>query len=287
MMNTQTKRSVTALCFALALAALTGCSPKEESPAPKVAATPAASAQNDLLTQIQARGTVTIAMEGTWAPWTFHDKDGKLTGYDVAVGNRIAQKLGVKAQFIEGKWDGLLAGLNAGRYDLMINGVGITPERSKAYSFSDPYAYDRVAVIVQNDNTSIQKLEDLKDKTTANTISSTYAETAEKYGAHVIGVDDLNQTFELLRAGRIDATLNSEVTFVDYTKAHPDAKIRIALFLPEVGSIGVAIKKDASTESLRKLVNDALFEMHESGELSKLSTEFFGIDISKKDAAAK
>ena len=102
----------------------------------------------DRLADIRAHGKIVIAMEGTWAPWTYHDEKGVLTGYDVEVGRKIAEKIGVKAEFVEGKWDGLLAGLDAGRYDLMINGVDVTPERAKVYDFSEPYAYNRMVVIV-------------------------------------------------------------------------------------------------------------------------------------------
>lgn len=278
---TRNLKTLTMLASAVLLAAtLTGCG---EDAKTETAAKAAQARTQDLLETIKSRGTITIAMEGTWSPWTYHDKDGKLTGFDVAIGERIAQKIGVKARFIEGKWDGLLAGLDAGRYDLMINGVGITKERSQAYSFSDPYAYDRVAVIVNDDRADIKTMQDLKGKTTANTISSTYALAAEEAGAKVIGVDDLNQTFELLRSRRIDATLNSEVTYLDYTKAHPEAKIKIALYTPQAGEIGIPLKKSPQTESLRKIVNETIAELRASGELSKLSVQFFGIDISKKN----
>ena len=279
-----TKRLLLAsLAASAVLGSLAGCSDNGSAPsADSSKASSEASASADLLARIKERGTITIAMEGTWSPWTYHDKDGNLTGYDVEIGRRIAQKIGVKAEFIEGKWDGLLAGLDAGRYDLMINGVGVTPERERAYNFSKPYAYDRVAVIVNADQNNITRIDDLKGKTTANTISSTYAETAEKYGAKVIGVDDLNQTFELLRARRIDATLNSEVTFVDYTKAHPDAAIKIAVFVPEQGLVAIPLKKDPSTDSLRALINETIDELRASGELSKISQRFFGLDISSE-----
>lgn len=275
MLNLTSLKAAGLLAGALALMTLAGCSDDAQKPA-------SSAASGDLLSQIKARGTVTIAMEGTWSPWTYHDAKGELTGFDVAVGEKIAEKIGVKPQFIEGKWDGLLAGLEAGRYDLMINGVGITPERAAAYNFSEPYAYDRVAVIVRGDRNDIKTMEDLKGKSTANTISSTYAATAEKYGAKVTGVDDLNQTFELLLAGRIDATLNSEVTFVDYKKAHPDADIKIAVFTPDIGQVGIPLKKSPQTDSLRKLVNDTIEELRKSGELGKLSVQFFGLDITSQ-----
>ncbi len=276
-MSTHFKRYSLLAAALVSAAFLSACSDEGKSAA--LQKTSQAAASEDLLAQIKSRGSITIAMEGTWSPWTYHDKTGKLTGFDVAVGERIAAKIGVKAQFIEGKWDGLLAGLDAGRYDLMINGVGITKERAAAYNFSDPYAYDRVAVIVGGDTTDIKTMQDLKGKTTANTISSTYAEAAEQYGARVIGADDLNQTFELLRSKRIDATLNSEVTYVDYTKAHPEANVKIALFTPQVGEIGIPFKKSSSTDSLRKLVNETIAEMRASGELSRLSVQYFGLDI--------
>ena len=225
-------KKITALFMAAAMfgmVGLTGCSSQSGGQDSSSAGQSQSSQEDastgagDLLAQIQERGEIVIAMEGTWAPWTYHDEKDELVGFDVEVGQQIAQALGVEATFLEGEWDGLLAGLDAGRYDIMINGVDITEERADAYDFSDPYAYNRTAVIVSGDNTDITSMEDLEGKHTANTISSTYAEVAEQYGAEVTGVDDLNQTFELLLSGRIDATLNAEVTYYDYMEAHPDA----------------------------------------------------------------
>lgn len=88
-------------------------------------------------------------------------------------------------------------------YDSMANGVEITEERAQKYDFSDPYCYIRTAIIVKSDDDSINSFEDLNGKTTANTISSTYATLAESYGAKTTGVDDLNQTIELLLNGRV------------------------------------------------------------------------------------
>lgn len=234
----------------------------------------------DLLAEIQKKGEITVAMEGTWAPWTYMDENGELVGYDTEVAKAIAGKLGVKANFVTGEWDGLLAGLDAGRYDMMANGVDVTPERAEKYDFSVPYAYNRMAVIVKGDNDSITKMEDLEDKKTANTISSTYAETARSYGAEVTGVDDLAATFELLYSGRIDATLNSELTYDDYMAQHPDADLKIACLADEAGSVALPMRKGEETESLREAVDKALAELAEEGTLTELSMKYFGKDIS-------
>ncbi len=237
---------------------------------------------DDLLAQIKERGSIIVAMEGTWAPWTYHDEDDNLVGYDVEVAQNIAEKLGVEVEFIEGAWDGLLAGLDAGRYDIMVNGVGVTEERAEKYNFSTPYAYNKTAVIVRGDYDEISSMEDLKGKKTANTISSTYAAQAEAYGATVTGVDDLNQTIELLLSKRIDATLNAEVVFNDYKKEHPDSNIKIATYSDQVEEIAIPIRKGDDTVTLLEAVNDALDEMANDGTLTELSEKYFGIDISKK-----
>ena len=235
---------------------------------------------SDLLSQIKEKGEIVVAMEGTWAPWTYHDESDQLVGYDVEVAQHIAEKLGVKATFVEGEFDGLLAGVEAGRYDIMVNGVGVDEDRSQKYDFTDAYAYDRTAVIVKNDNTDITSLEDLKGKHTANTITSTYAKLAEEYGAEVTGVDDLNQTFELLFTGRIDATLNAEVSYYDYLKAHPDADIKIACLAPESTLIAIPVPKGET--ALVSAINDALAELRADGTLSELSMKYFEMDISQE-----
>ena len=276
-------RKVIALFMAAAVlgsVGLTGCSSQGGGQSSQENSS---TGSGDLLAQIQERGEIVIAMEGTWAPWTYHDENDELVGFDVEVGQQIAQALGVEAAFVEGEWDGLLAGLDAGRYDIMINGVDITEERSDAYDFSEPYAYNRTAVIVSADNTDITSMEDLAGKHTANTISSTYAEVAEQYGAEVTGVDDLNQTFELLLSGRIDATLNAEVTYYDYMEAHPDANLKIACLDPEATEVAIPFRKGEETASLREAINQALADMRESGALTELSEKYFGTDITQAE----
>ena len=279
---------LTALTLTAALAVgLTACGSTTDTTAAESTADTAGTettetAGGDLLSEIQAKGTITVAMEGTWAPWTYHDEDDNLVGYDVEVATKIAEKLGVEPQFIEGEWDGLLAGLDAGRYDIMVNGVDITPERAEKYDFSTPYAFNRTAVITTKDNDSINTLEDLNGKNTANTISSTYAQLAEQYGATVTGVDDLNQTFELLLSGRIDATLNAEMTYYDYMKEHPDANAKIAVLTDDANKVAIPMRKGDETATLRTAIDAAIDELRADGTLKELSEKYFGADISSE-----
>ena len=276
------KRKLFAALLIAALLLLSGCSQSgqpsqapSENPSSENPAQPA-----DLLGQIRERGEIIIGTEGNWAPWTFHDENDQLTGYDIEVARLVAEKLGVTATFVEGEWDGLLAGLSGGRYDMMANGVEITPERQETFEFSTPYAYNRTAVIVQEGDDSIHSLEDLAGKRTANTISSTYAQLAGQYGAEVTGVDDLNQTMELLLAGRIDATLNSEVTFSVYLRARPDAPLKIAVLTEDATQSAFPVPKGET--ALVEEISQAVAELREDGTLTELSIRFFGSDISQE-----
>lgn len=239
--------------------------------------------EGDLLSRIQERGYMIVATEGTWAPWTFHDENDELVGYDIEVAKGIADYLGVDVQFVEGEWDGLFAGLNSRRYDIVANGVEVTSERKETYDFSVPYGYIRTAIIVQDGNDEITSFEDLDGKTTANTLASTYAALAESYGATATGVDDLAQTIELLRAGRVDATLNAEVTYYDYMKAHPDAPIKIAALTEDASQVSIPVRKGEDNASFLAAVNEAIEKMRQEGKLSEISEKYFGFDISSEN----
>ena len=243
--------------------------------------------EKDLLAKIQEKGTIVIAMEGNWAPWTFEDREGNLVGFEVEVSSAVAEKLGVEAQYVTGEWDGLLAGVQAGRYDLMANGVGYTEERAQAYYYSDFYAYNRPVLVVRGDNEQISKMEDLKGKTTCNSANSTYQFIAEKYGAKVKDVESLDGTIEELLAGRVDATLNAEVSINDYLKEQPDANIKIVDYDDEVECVGMIMPYGEGSVSLQEAINKALEELREDGTLTQISEKYFGMDITSNGEEAE
>lgn len=241
--------------------------------------------EKDLLARIQEKGEIVIATEGTWAPWTYHNEDDELVGFDVEVAQKVAEKLGVTAKFEEVAWDGIFAGLDSERYDIAANGIEIIPDRAEKYDFSTPYAYIRTAIIVRGDNDSITCFEDLNGKTTANTLASTYALLAESYGATAMGVDDLNQTIELLLAGRVDATLNAEVSLYDYQKIHPDANIKMAALSEDASLVSIPVRKGDDSATLLVAIDQAIAELHEEGVISEISIKYFGSDITKATVA--
>lgn len=232
------------------------------------------------LDAIQDQGRIVVGTEGTYRPFSFHaDGVGDLTGYDVEITEAVAGKLGVEAQFGEAPWDALFAGLNAGRFAMVANQVSITPERVDSYEFSDPYTVSPGVIVVPKGDTTITSFPDLAGKTTAQSLSSNWYELAQENGASVEAVEGWAQSVSLLEQGRVDATINDRLTFLDYILQTPDAPIQVAAETDDPALMAFAFAK-GNTE-LRNAVNAALEELREDGTLAEISTKYFGEDVSQ------
>lgn len=264
------KKFLTMSLLLILVCSLFGCAQKQNN--------------KDLLAEIKDRGYVTIATEGAWSPWTYHDPETEeLVGFDVELGKLIAKGLGVEARFEEVVWDSILSGVSAQskRFDLGINGVDWTAERAEAYNFSDPYVYTSSVLIVPEANTDIKSFEDLAGHTTTNSIGSVYQTMAESYGATVITGDTFADTINLITRGDADATINALETYSDYIKEKPDAPIKVVA--QSAGNpICIIAAKDDSTVSLISEINKILADLRASGELSALSVKYFGLDITEQ-----
>ena len=276
-MKRRTFISLMGVMAAAGVLGLTGCSSKD------TAASTASSAPLNKLDSIQKSGKLVVALEGAWQPWSYHDSSDTLVGYDVEVSRAIAEKLGVEPEYVESDWDSLFAGLDAGRYDIVCNGVEVTDERAKTYDFTTPYGYIHTALAVRKDNEDIKSFEDLKGKTTANSLASTYMELAESYGATVQGIDTLEETIQLLTAGRIDATLNADVSFYDYLNVHPDADFKLVAQTEDASHVAIPVRKGDDSASLLEAINTAIEELRADGTLKALGEKYFGQDISSED----
>lgn len=232
------------------------------------------------LAAIQDEGTIVVGTEGTYRPFSFHaDGAGDLTGYDVEITEAVADKLGVDVKFEETQWDAIFAGLDANRFAMIANQVSINPDREKAYDFSEPYTVSPGVIVVPEGETSISSFADLAGKTTAQSLTSNWYTLAQENGAKVEAVEGWAQAVSLLEQGRVDATVNDKLTYLDYMQQVPDAPLQIAAETDDPALSAFAFAK-GNTE-LRDAVNEALAELRADGTLAEISEKYFGENVTE------
>lgn len=268
------KRTIIAAALLTAVAlTLTGCSAAGTG-------TSASAGADDSLAAVQKSGTLTVGTEGTYRPFSYHEGgSGTLTGYDVDVVKAVAAHIGVKAKFEETQWDGIFAGLTAHRFDVIANQVSITPERTATYAFSTPYTYSTGVIVVKKSNTSITSFATLSGKSTAQSLTSNWFTLAKQSGAKVQSVEGWAQSVDLVKQGRVDATVNDTLTYLDYKKQTGAAGLKIAAETKDKSESAFAFAKGSKT--LAAAVDKALDELRASGELAKISDKYFGADVSR------
>lgn len=222
-----------------------------------------------------------VGMEGTYAPYTYHDDSGALTGFEVDVANAIGEKIGYKVKFVEGAWDSLFPALDGGTIDVIMNQVTITDARLETYDFSTPYVYTRPVVIVAAENTDIASFEDLAGKKAAEGLTSNYNAIAQEYGAEIIGQDVFALAMELVKGGEADAVVNDELTYAYWQVTTGDFdSTKIAARSDDTTSSAVVILK--GRDELRDAISGAIDELLADGTISEISQKYFSIDVSQK-----
>ena len=243
-----------------------------------------ASASSGLtLAEVEESGKLTIGTEGTYPPFSFHADGGTgaLTGYDVYVITAVAEKLGVEPDFQETQWDAMFAGLDGARFDVIANQVSINDEREAKYDFSEPYSVSPGVVIVPSSDTSITDLAGLSGKTTAQSLSSNWYTVAQENGAEVEGVEGWAQAIALVEQGRVDATVNDRLTWLDWSTTYPDqaAGLKVAVTTDDTSESAFTFPK--GSDDLVEAVDSALDELREDGTLASISERYFGADVSQ------
>ena len=238
--------------------------------------------EKDHLERIKESGKLIIAMEGNWSPWTYHDESGALVGFDTEVAAAIAEKLGVTPEYVEGAWEGLFMGLSNGRYDVIVNGVGITDERKDTYDFSIPYAFNTTVLIVKSDNTEITTLADLKDKHVMTQADSAgldvltdpegdYAAIAKTFaGGAPETLGDYNNIFMQLESGAVDAVVCDLSVAARQMAAKPDAFKQVEELNAETFGVGFKLGDEATAATVSK----TLKEMYADGTVAKILEKY-------------
>jgi polar amino acid transport system substrate-binding protein len=184
-----------------------------------------------MLEQVMKRGVLQVGMS-TFVPWAMQDKAGNFVGFEIDVANRLAQDMGVKTEFVPTKWSGIIPALLTGKFDIIIGGMGIRPERNLKVNFSIPYDYTGMSIVAHKKLAAgFKKLADFDNPNVsiASRTGTTAASAAKQFmpRAKQRLFDDESQAIQELLLGRVHAVIASAPLPAFQAIANPDR-----LFLP-------------------------------------------------------
>jgi polar amino acid transport system substrate-binding protein len=260
------------LLFSLSITLLvTGCGKKaaEQGPA------------DDSWTKIKTQGYFTVGLDDAFPPMGFHDKDDKLTGFDIEMGKELSKKLGVEIVWQPTAWDTVVASLKAKKFDVIISGMNMTKDRMKEVNFAGPYGKAYQILMVKADNQTIKSIKDVKPGKLGTQSGSTAHKIAKNEG---FSDDQLKLykeyplAFNDLAIGRIDAVVCDIFLLKEYADKKPGVFKKVG---EDMGgndaNIGIAVRKE--DKQLQDALNQAIKELKEDGTLTRISQKWMNYDI--------
>ncbi|QQE79777.1 transporter substrate-binding domain-containing protein [Alicyclobacillus sp. SO9] len=233
-----------------------------------------------------AQKTFTFGMSGKYPPFNYKDKNGKLTGFDVAIGDAIAKQMGMKPKPVTNPWATIIGGLKAKKYDAIVGSMTITKAREKEVSFSKPYYVSGTQIFVKAGNNSVTSLQGLKNKRIGVDTGSTFAKIAKTVTtqAKVHGYSSDVYALKDLAAGRLDGVITDQLVG-QYAIKHSHIKVQPAGKPLNLAYAGIAVRK--SDTSLLTKINKALKAIEKNGTYAKISKQYFGVNLLNDPAFTK
>lgn len=250
---------------------------------------------------IASADTLKIGTEGGYPPWSMVDASGKVSGFDADVGNALCKELNAECRFVVQAFDSLIPSLDANRFDLIISGMSVTPERSKRISFSIPYAVEDAIFILprKSDLVSANNVEDifkgLSGKTVGVQGGTTHGDYLRKMAPElkIKNYDTLDQMQIDLDAGRLDATFADLTSQSKFLKKVGDKNFALSKLVvkgssaPEVLGYGIGVGINKQKTELKAKVDAALCKLINDGTVKASSEKWFDIDISNYEVCKK
>lgn len=219
---------------------------------------------------------IRIATEGAYPPFNFTNADGSLGGFDVEVAQALCDQMQVKCDIVAQDWDGIIPGLMAKKYDAVIAGMSITPERQQQVDFTEPYfANTMVWLTAKDSNFDPKNVANVKVGGQRSTTPGAYLQEnyEGKNGVTVQLYDNYDNAYLDLKSNRSDAVLAEKVSAKAWLKDNPEGFGMVGDEIDNNDNIAIAVRKG---DSLKDDFNKALVEIRENGTLAKLEQANFG-----------
>jgi polar amino acid transport system substrate-binding protein len=234
------------------------------------------------LEKIKSTGVLTMGLDDSFPPMEYRDEKNNLVGFDIDLGNALAGKLGVKAEFVTTDFSGIIEALKVGKFNMILSCLSITDERKESILFSEPYIMEgQIVAIKKSDANIIVSTADLKGKIVASQLGSTSEQAAKKLEGlkELKSYDKVTEAFHDLSIGRIDAVVVDELVGMYYISTSADNYAVLSEKLTDE-PVGIGFKKE-DTE-LQAAIQKAFDELKADGTLTEISKKWFGVDIYNK-----
>ncbi len=236
----------------------------------------------DAATKETTGKTIRIATEGAYPPFNYTNADGSLGGYDIDVAKALCEQMKAKCEIVAQDWDGIIPGLLAQKYDAVVAGMSITPERQEKVDFTEPYFANTMVWLTGNESSFDPKV--IKNLTLGGQRSTTPgAYLQDKYegkdGNTVQLYDNYDNAYLDLKSGRSNAVLAEKVSAKSWLTDNPEGFGIVGDEIDNDDNIAIAVRKG---DSLRDDFNKALSEIRSNGELARLEQSNFGQQAADK-----
>jgi polar amino acid transport system substrate-binding protein len=231
-----------------------------------------------------ADGILTAGTNDMYLPLEYRDENNELVGFDIDLGQAIADELGVEIEWVPTAWDGIFNGLNANQYDMVLSGTSITPKRIKGYSMSTPYISNGIIIVSNKGDIPAVTPQDLAGKTVGVQIETTADYAAEALKTQdgvdytVSKFDGMLDAFAALEGKQIDNIMTDISVAQFYTKLKPEVYAITSEILSNE-PIGITMRK--SDTAFAEKMDGTLDALRENGKLTELSMKWFGKDVTK------
>lgn len=217
------------------------------------------------------QATLTMATNAEFPPYEYKEGDN-IVGIDAEVAQAIADKLGMKLEIVDTKFDSIIPGVQSGKYDMGMAGMTVTPEREQSVSFSDSYATGIQSIIVK-EGSSIKSVDDLSEKTKIGVQLGTTGDIYAKddFGDEAVQEYDKGaDAVQALIAGKIDCVIIDNQPAKSFVAANEGLQILDTAYAEE--DYAICFKKDNT--DLQTKVNDALKELIADGTVQKIVDKY-------------
>lgn len=233
--------------------------------------------------KIKEKGEIVVGLDDAFPPFGYRNEKNELVGFDIELGEKIGEKLGIKFKWQPTAWNGVIMALKTKKFDIIMSGMSITEERKKEINFSEPYMAGAQVILVTVEDESIKSIKDLEGKVVGTQLGSTGQVAAEQKLTNLKELktyDTFTAAYNDLLTGRLAAVVVGDSSARRLVEEKPDKYKIVEGVVLSYQPCGIGVRKE--DKELLERLNWALQEVIKDGTYARLTKKWFGQDMTSR-----